>query len=84
VVGRMVVKVKHLGMVNVIAGREVVKELLQDDASPEKIAAELGRLMSDSPARQALQGELADVVATLGGGGAHQQAAEAVVDALGG
>jgi lipid-A-disaccharide synthase len=83
VVGRLVVRVNHLGIVNVIAGREVVKELLQADASPDRIAAQLGRLLADPSAREALRTELAAVVATLGGGGAHERAAEAVVEAIG-
>lgn len=82
VVGRLVVEVDHLGIVNVIAGREVVKELLQGDATPEGIAAELGRLLDDPAAREALRVEMAAVVATLGEGGAHARAAGAVMEAL--
>lgn len=83
VVGRMVVEVEHLGIVNVIAGREVVKELLQGDATPDRIAAELGRLLDDPAAREALRAEMAAVIATLGEGGAHARAAGAVMEALG-
>jgi lipid-A-disaccharide synthase len=82
VIGRMVVEVDHLGIVNVIADREVVRELLQGDATPDRIAAELTRLLNDPAAREALRGDLAAVVATLGGGGAHAAAASAVVEAL--
>lgn len=82
VVGRAVIQVNHLGIVNVIAGREVVRELLQNDASPEGISSELTRLLDDSEARKSLQSKMAEVIAQLGGGGAHANAAKAVMDAL--
>ncbi len=80
-VARRVMSVPFLGIVNVIAGREVVKELLQERADGASIAAELGRLLSDEGARERLRTELAGVVAELGGGGAHRRAAESVVAA---
>ena len=70
--------VDFLGIVNVIAGREVVKELLQKEATGEAIAAELKRLLEDTEAREALQAELAEIRRSLGGEGAHQNAANAV------
>ncbi|MCP5541241.1 MAG: lipid-A-disaccharide synthase [Akkermansiaceae bacterium] len=82
VVGRLLVEVEFLGIVNVIAGREVVRELLQGDATGPKIAAELSRLLGDAAAREALRIDLAGVVETLGAGGAHGRAAEAVMEAL--
>lgn len=78
---RRVMAVPYLGIVNVIAGREVVRELLQERADAASIAAELGRLLDDPAARESLRGELAGVVARLGGGGAHRRAAEAVASA---
>lgn len=82
VVGRAVIQVNHLGIVNVIAGREVVRELLQNDASPEGIAVELSRLLDDAEARKTLRSQMAEVIAQLGGGGAHANAAKAVMGAL--
>jgi lipid-A-disaccharide synthase len=78
VVARRVMSVKFLGIVNVIAGREVVKELLQERVSGGTIAEELERLLGDAAARSRLQADLAEVVATLGEGGSHRRAAEAV------
>ncbi len=83
VVGKAVVRVRHLGIVNVIADREVVRELLQGDASGERISEELARLWEDADARAELRAELREVVDSLGGGGAHQNAANAVREALG-
>ncbi|MCB1230654.1 MAG: lipid-A-disaccharide synthase [Verrucomicrobiae bacterium] len=83
VVGRAVVDIDFLGIVNVIANREVVRELLQGDATGEKIAVELDRLLSDENARESLQAELAKVIETLGEGGAHENAAKAIEKVLG-
>lgn len=80
-IARRVLSVRYLGIVNVMADREVVKELLQERADGASIAAELDRLLSDPDARQRLQDELASVVARLGEGGSHRRAAEAVTAA---
>jgi len=77
-VARWVMSVDFLGIVNVIAGREVVSELLQERVSGETIAAALERLLCDPGERFRLQADLAEVVATLGEGGSHRRAAEAV------
>ncbi|MEM7698609.1 MAG: lipid-A-disaccharide synthase [Verrucomicrobiota bacterium] len=81
-VARTVLKVKFLGIVNVIAGREVVREMLQESAKPEALAAELGRLLDDEVSRSDLLRDLEEVIETLGEGGAHQRAADAVVSEL--
>ncbi len=82
VVARRVMSVDYLGIVNVLANREVVRELLQQDATGEGIYQELQRLLTDREARRALEAELSDVVAMLGAGGAHEGAANAVASAF--
>lgn len=77
--GRMLIRVPWLGIVNILAGREVVKELLQGDCNGKKIAAELLRLSDDSGARRALAEALRTVVDGLSGDGAYRRAAEAVI-----
>jgi len=83
-VARRVMSVKYLGIVNVMADREVVKELLQERADGSSLAAELERLLSSADTRRRLQDDLAAVVAKLGGGGSHRRAAEAVAAAWAG
>jgi lipid-A-disaccharide synthase len=78
-VGRRVVKVKHLSMVNVLAGEEVVPELLQDRFQPESVAREALELLVNQPRREKMKRRVAEVVATLGGPGASQRAAKAVL-----
>ena len=77
-VGKSVVRIKHLGMVNILAQREVVKELIQHTLTPDSLAAEMLRLLRDPAARAALQTDLAKVFATLGEPGAYQRAATIV------
>jgi lipid-A-disaccharide synthase len=69
-------------MPNVIAGREVVPEFIQYEAQPERIAAVARQLLEDSAKREAMQRELAKVVATLGGPGASERAARAILQEI--
>jgi lipid-A-disaccharide synthase len=63
--GRWLVKSPFLSMVNIVAGRKVVAELIQHDCTPEKIAAEAMRLLGNEGARRTMQAELADIVTQL-------------------
>jgi lipid-A-disaccharide synthase len=82
VVGKLVVRIKHLGIINILAKREVVKELVQGALNPDTLARATADLLTDSAKREALQADLASVVATLGSGGAYERAARAVLDCL--
>ncbi len=46
--GRKIVTVKHISLVNILGNGEVVRELLQQDANPETIAEEVSRILADS------------------------------------
>jgi lipid-A-disaccharide synthase len=81
-VGRRLVKIPWLGLPNVLAGREIVLEFLQDDAKPAAIAKEMLRLLEDPKAREAQQRAQAEVIASLGECGAAKRAAEAIVGAM--
>jgi lipid-A-disaccharide synthase len=81
-IGRRLVKVNWLGMPNILANREIVREFLQDAAIPANIAAEVSRLLDDPAARTALQADLRAVIAKLGEPGASHRAAEAILAAL--
>lgn len=58
---RKMVKVPHVAMVNLIAGRRVVPELIQNDFRASNIVQHLGRLLPDGPDRQSMMIELAAV-----------------------
>ena len=55
--GRAVIKVPHLGMANLLAGKEIVREFIQTDATPSRLAAESLRLLDDAACRDALREE---------------------------
>jgi len=77
-IARRVVKVPHFSLVNIVAGKKVVPELIQHDVNGHRIAAEV-REMS-APAKHAeLRRELAAVRDKLGGPGASRRAAEAIM-----
>jgi len=81
-VGKRLVRVPHLGMPNVLAGREIAREFIQENCAPEPVARELLRLLTDDSARETQQRDLAAVIASLGAGGAGARAAREVLDAL--
>jgi lipid-A-disaccharide synthase len=83
VVGKHLVRVPHLGMPNVLAGREIAREFIQHQCEPGALSAEMLRLLNDPAAREAQQRELATVIAGLGEGGAGIRAADAILSALG-
>ncbi len=79
---RMVVKVKYLGMPNVLAGREVVPEFIQHRADPRAIAKAALQLLRDQSARDALVSEFDRTITSLGEDGASLTAAQAIVEEL--
>ncbi len=81
-IGKLLICVPFLGIVNILAKRELVKELIQGNCRPEKVAAELLRLSDDSIARSMLSEGLAQVVSQLSGEGAYAKAAEEIVGAV--
>jgi len=81
-VAKSVVKINKIGIINVLAQRDVVRELVQTDLSPDSLALEMVTLLTDAEKRQALEKDLASVVATLGDGGAYTRAAHEVLAAL--
>jgi lipid-A-disaccharide synthase len=79
--GKPFVRVDTYGMVNLVAGRRIMPELIQDAFTPEAVAREALRVLQDSAAAAAARSALADVRRKLGGPGASRRAAEAVLEA---
>jgi len=81
-VARRLVRTPMFAMVNLIAGRRVVPELIQDDLTPERLAMETARLL-DSPAeRERMREDFAEVRAKLGAAGAIDRAADIIAAML--
>lgn len=78
------VKIPRIGLVNIVAGREVAPEFVQDAVQPERIAAALVPLLSrESPTRRAMLADLADVRRQLGEAGAASRVASMALELLG-
>ncbi len=78
---RWLVKLPHFGLANVVAGRRVVEELLQDEVNPEGLSRVLEGLLDPSRAG-ALRQELGSIRARLGEPGAAQRVAEHLLSTL--
>lgn len=63
---RSVVKLRHIGLVNITAGRTVSPEILQHDATPERLAEETAKLMGDTPERSEMIEGFEEIRTTLG------------------
>ncbi|MGE3517578.1 MAG: lipid-A-disaccharide synthase [Vicinamibacterales bacterium] len=80
---RPMVKLETFAMVNLIAGRRIVPELIQGEFTAERVAAEAVSLLTD-PARAArMRADLAGVRERLGAPGASRRAAQAILDIVG-
>jgi lipid-A-disaccharide synthase len=79
---RPLIHLDTFGMVNLIAGRKIVPELMQHEMTGERIAAELQSLMGDEQRLERMRRDLAEVRAKLqaGGGAAAERAAQAVMN----
>jgi lipid-A-disaccharide synthase len=79
---RPLLRTTYFSMVNLIAGRRVVPELIQYDFTPERVAGEILRLLRDSKAREELRAGLAEVRQALGPPGAVDRAADTIATLL--
>jgi lipid-A-disaccharide synthase len=73
--GKLLIRVKHIGLANLIAGRTIMPELIQADASPEKIAAAADLLLKSPSRMKKMRADLMAVRQLLGSGGASQRVA---------
>ena len=80
---KRLVKVEHIGLCNIVAGETIARELIQDDASPEQIAAEIGLLLTDSDHVAALKLKMSGISGRLGAGGTAGQVAALVLEMVG-
>jgi lipid-A-disaccharide synthase len=79
---RPLLRTPYFSMVNLIAGRAVVPELIQHDFTPERVAGEVFRLLRDSKAREDLRAGLDEVRQALGPPGAVERAADFIANLL--
>lgn len=81
--GKMLVKIDHIGIVNILANKTVVNEYIQGDADPVQLGESLERFLDDPEYVALLKRELAETVSLLGEGGVHERVAAAVLEEIG-
>ena len=80
--GKILIKVEHIGLVNILAGKKVVDEFIQGEADPVHIKEALEKFISDPEYTAVVKSEMATAVALLGEPGCHVRAAKEVVATL--
>jgi lipid-A-disaccharide synthase len=79
---KVLVKTRFASMGNLVAGREIIPELLQEKGSPEALAAALAPLIRGGPLRETMLADLAEVVGSLGGPGASARVARIIDETM--
>jgi lipid-A-disaccharide synthase len=77
-IGKLLVKVKFLGLPNIIMGRKIVPEFLQADMTSDNIASALDSLLNDDATKRQVKEDYARLVRELGGAGASRRVADLV------
>lgn len=80
--GKLLVKIDYIGLVNILAGKKVVDEFIQGEADPIHIKEALDRFIKDPVHRKKVKAEMAESVSQLGERGCHIRAAKEVVSTL--
>ncbi len=81
-VAKLALRVENVSLVNLVAGRRVVPELMQGEFTPQRAAEEMLAVAEDGPRRAEMLAGLAELRSRLGEGGAYVLAAQALVDTL--
>ncbi|RMH79229.1 MAG: hypothetical protein D6681_19325 [Calditrichaeota bacterium] len=77
--GRLLIKIDRIAMVNIVLGKKMVPELIQKDLTVPGVAAALEKYLTDPEYYQQVRRELARIREILGPPGASQRAAEYIV-----
>jgi len=81
-IGKLVVKTPYVSLVNLIAGREVVPELLQDDVTPQLLAERASSILEDDIYRKEMIVNLNKVRESIGGRGASEKTARIAMNMI--
>lgn len=78
--GRILIRVPFIGLANIVAGKRVAREFIQDMANPENIAPEILRILDDPGYNKKLRSAMDDVKEKLGPGGCSERVAKMAFD----
>jgi len=81
-IARALIRVRHIAMANILAGETLAPELIQRDATAERLAEEAAKLLADAPRYAEVRRKLLAVRASLGTPGAAQRAADSILSEL--
>ncbi len=81
-VGKALIRVDHIGLVNLVAGKEIAPELIQKDVNPRRIADEAFRILKDPLLSRKMSESMGEVRQKLGDPGAAERAARVVCSML--
>ena len=81
-IGKRLIRLAHIGLVNIIAGKTLVPELIQEDATAVRLAREALKILADSDLRQAILAGLTEMRHRLGEPGASQRAAQVALQVM--
>jgi lipid-A-disaccharide synthase len=81
-VGRMVVKVPYIGLVNLVAGEQVVPELIQDEVTPQRLSDEALAILESDQRKEDMRRKLHIVRERLGRGGASERTARIALEMI--
>jgi lipid-A-disaccharide synthase len=81
-IGRALIQVDHIGLVNLVAGKEIAPELIQYEVNPQRVAEEALRILRDPTLCRRMTEAMAGVRQSLGEPGAAQRAAGIVISLL--
>ena len=84
VLARLLVRVDHIGMVNIVAGEAVVPELIQGEVTGKRISEETMKILSDPALRQRITEKLREVRRRLGSPGAADRVADIALSMMAG
>lgn len=79
-IGKRLVNVKYISLVNLIMDKPIVKELIQQDFTVKNMSDELGKLLNDKPYRDNILQEYKNLIELLGGAGASKKLAKHLVE----
>ena len=82
IIGRKMLKVRHWGLVNILAGEEIVPELEQEEVNAENISAYALSILRSRQKKDLIKAKLSRITSTLGEKGASQLAAKEIIEFL--